>query len=294
MISVSFCDPHNFSVHILQFPELGALKISICHPLNRLVLEGLADVDPFAAMALTDTSSSLRHFIFDEVIAFTRLIDFLRRHNYALHHDLYHGFLSNKETRWLLAAFEAVRQRHGKKLYEAAFDLLDPLFKRIPVTAFLLDNISSDISFPGTLTRRGRPTRISLDDLEIDYDLYFRNPFMQNPENVHRCIFPAYFSFSHTKSPQKILGKDLLFCKRYISDFMRCSVISEILPELRTRDDDKVMKAVTELQDACETKSGIERLKAKACLKGCIKENFSGRDIGEQVFPFGIFQACSV
>jgi hypothetical protein len=104
-------------------------------PLIREILCGLAEVDFVAALALTETSATLYHFIFGQVVTARLLCDFLQQNQYALHHDIYGSQFSNREIALLHRAVEFFRHREND-FYDKIIPFLGPLIAHTPLRAF--------------------------------------------------------------------------------------------------------------------------------------------------------------
>jgi hypothetical protein len=91
-------------------------------PTHYVVLRTLASVDFMAALALAETCSTLRHMVRHEVLNISLLCRFLRENQYALHHDIFHNYFSNKERALLHRAYSIISHRHKVEYPDPLFD----------------------------------------------------------------------------------------------------------------------------------------------------------------------------
>ena len=186
-------------------------------PLNNVVLSALADIDLLAAVALTDTSSRLHHFILEQVITTSHICRFLRKYQCVLQHDLHHRMFTNKEIAWVHRAFEAVRHRNGPFLFRNTIDLLGPLISRTPFT--LLQKVP----------------RYLLHQIESDYLSVISQSWMHLPELLinHEPRKEKFYQLQ-AEEPSLYLRDEFLFCRRYIDQFNETHFIGEPIMESLT------------------------------------------------------------
>jgi hypothetical protein len=104
-------------------------------PLIREILCALAEVDLLAALTLTETSATLYHFIFGQVVTAPLLCSFLQQNQFALHHDIYGSQFSHHDIALLHRAFEFFRHREND-FYDKTIPFLGPLIAHTPLRAF--------------------------------------------------------------------------------------------------------------------------------------------------------------
>ena len=192
-------------------------------PLNRVVLNCLAEVDLFAVLALADTSSALRDFIHDQVLAVSLLLRFLRENQYLLHHDAdYFRLLSGQQIVYLVRALESLRQReseNGQCIYDEILHCFSPLLALVPFSLFKKSpSLPDDVSVPD-LDWNGNPARPKY-TIEMAYWNY-TDRLVQSWIHAPRKLFDNYLGFYdfHEKYAHSYLREEFLFCKRYIDDF---------------------------------------------------------------------------
>jgi hypothetical protein len=122
---------------------------------NRVILSTLADIDFLALLALTGSSSSLYHYILDQVVTTSNFLSFLQKNQYALHHDNQYRLFTPEEIMWLIRAFNTLQRRHGSGFYEEPIGLLGPLLSCIPINVFE-NQLPKDYKIPGPPDRKGR------------------------------------------------------------------------------------------------------------------------------------------
>jgi hypothetical protein len=99
--------------------------------LIRDILSALGAVDFLATLALTETSGTLYHFVFEQVLTPTMLWEFLRQNQFALYHDISGSLFSNRELLLLHRAFEVLRKRQTIIYDELSIPLLRALHVRL-------------------------------------------------------------------------------------------------------------------------------------------------------------------
>lgn len=97
-------------------------------PLNRVVLNRLAEVDLFAVLAPADASSMLCKFIHDQVLTISLLRRFLQENQYVFHHNRdYFGLIPSHQVVYLVRALETLRQKdleNAECIYEESLHCL--------------------------------------------------------------------------------------------------------------------------------------------------------------------------
>jgi len=251
-------------------------------PLNRVVLNALAEVDFLGTLMLASVSSSLRSFIFEQVVTISILRRFLCEHQYALFHDTYDHLFSNQEVACLHQAFEELRKRHGESLYGKFVNILAPLLGRTPLKVFQNSpGVTLNIRIPNPPDHKGRPGGcFTFSDACFSYDLRLFTSFLHHPEYMHHGgqVSQGFYDF-HTSPANIFLRKNFLFCKRYIDDFNKCVQLSILAsphldPHLglgKTPDKDNclLLDGVKKIRETC-AEQGLSLLLEKACIKGAL------------------------
>ena len=235
-------------------------------PLNLVFLNALMDVDFVTTLLLTEVSASLYHFIFEEVLTMSSLCHFLRKHQYALQHDKdYFRLFSNQEIMLLHRAFEALRCRHGKSLYDQTVDCLGPLLARTPST--LVEKSPLPTNFTISQRRRGRFT---LKLVREEYHAALSTSWMHMPEYIWVTdIHDGFYSF-HAEAPNQFLREDFLFCKRYIDDYHICSLIVDKILGLKRRKTTTVLDKLMDIREAFK-QTPLDSRFEKSTLQGYLE-----------------------
>jgi hypothetical protein len=235
-------------------------------PLNRVFLAALADVDLLTVLALTEASSSLYHFILEEVLSISALCQFLRKNQYVFHHDqAYFRLFSNQEIILLHRAFEALRRRHGEYLYQRTVDFLGLLLGRTPFAVFERPGLPADFAVP--LSRHDG--LYTLECIREDYSFILERSWMHHPPYIEDFDDFGYWFFSfHAETPNRFLREDFLFCKRYIDDFLTCYLIDPIFSRLKDKSGNLIDR-VHELQEVFKQSPDLRF--EKPCLRGFVR-----------------------
>jgi hypothetical protein len=246
-------------------------------PLNCVVLSALAEADFLAVLALTGSSASLYHYILEHVINASDLLCFLRKNQYALHHDSNFRLFSQEEIILLLRAFNTLQRRHGNEFYDKSVGLLGPLLGCTPMSVFEKP-LPSDYSCPLPPDRKGRIRgSYSLESIRWHYSIRLKKSWMHSPtyyaDNGQAgdvVKIPDFKSSDHLK-------EDFLFCKRYIEDFNKYFRLSCDLERPSWKEhEDTVLTAVTTIRKT-SAENGVHPLIEKRCLQGLVKVGLSPR-----------------
>jgi len=210
-------------------------------PLNRVVLTELGKADFLALLAMTETSASLSHFIYERVLTVSSLCTFLRENQYVLHNDVYGILINSQEKARLIRAFEVLRRRHGQTFYESSFHIMGPLLGRIPEAS--IDRLFHPFSLllgkegkiPKTLTENGSPGYYTISDLLWDIAFTFFSSWMHAPGVMFSNCEKARAEFYQLPELAGLCPQDdPLFCRRYIKDIHAClsagRAFSQVLP----------------------------------------------------------------
>ena len=256
-------------------------------------MNALAVNDLFAVLALADVSSTLRHFILDEVLTSSLFCRFLRENQYALHHNAgFEKLLPVKHVAWLSRAFETLRERHGRCFYEKTFGLLGPLLSLMPFTAFQnTPPLPKDFFIPSR-DRKGRLVDCyTFESIQWDYFCRLTRSWIHQPRYLldGRDTLKAFYH-SHASSSQRYLREEFLFCKRYIDDFNTCYGLANLIPECSTAANDptELLKGVVKIREAFESE-GLSLLLEKRCLQGALEVHLAPfslelRTMSEEMF----------
>jgi hypothetical protein len=192
-------------------------------PLIREILCALAEVDFLAALSLTETSGTLYHFIFGQVVTAPLLCDFLQQNQYALHHDIYGSQFSNREIALLHRAVEFFRHRENENdFYDKIIPFLGPLIARTPLRAFETSpRIPDTAPAPEMRYADGSFSRgIRMQDIRNVYAriletswLHVQGRDISEQGSAHAKIYQGYASAS-----KSFLREEFLFLKQYLEN----------------------------------------------------------------------------
>ena len=254
------------------------IRHSMPFPLNRVIMNALAEVDLLEVLKLASTSSSLHRFIFEQVVTISSLYRFLREHQYALFHDTYDHLFSNQEVACMHEAFEELRRRHGESLYGKFVNVLAPLLGRTPLQVFQKSPaVTLDIRVPNPPDHKGRPGGFfTFTEVYFSYSQRLKTSFLHRPEYMHDSgqLVQGFYGF-HASTPNPFLREDFLFCKQYIDDFNRCIHLSLsaapylALPMIPGEDSRVLLDGVKNIQEICK-EHGLSSLLERACIKGAL------------------------
>ena len=198
-------------------------------PLNRVILDTIAEVDFLACLSLTNTSNTLRSFILDNVITPTSLCRFLQANQYLLHHDIYRRFISPHEGACLRRAVETLRHRSHRNedsFYTKILPTLGPLLAITPQSYFeRTPPLDPGFRVPGIPDRKGR--RFGFIVLDVIREMYEYRLLQWSwlhfpPQLRHAGVdFTDEFQVVHY-SDNPYLQDQLLFCGRYMSESRQC------------------------------------------------------------------------
>jgi hypothetical protein len=186
-------------------------------PLNREVLEALAEVDFPAALAFTDTSATFYYLTLEYVITTSRLCRFLREIQYALHHDRNHINFSKKELVWVRRALLALQKRENERpLYQKLGAYLGPLFTRLSFRLFICPGAKDKSSMDQLEYWKKR-----FSALRFDHKRCLRNSWLTDYEA--RTMELRSGNYCHKDWPFMVLkGNDSMLCAKYVKDFSDC------------------------------------------------------------------------
>jgi len=199
-------------------------------PVNYVVLSCLAETDLFAVLALADSSSTLRRFIYEHVLTISLLRRFLQEYQYVLHHNArYFQLVPHTHVAWLYRAFETLRQRDtetAKRLEEETAGVLYPLLGLLPFKSFknTTGTLLDDFSIPEHNWKGQRVKgNYTPDEADLDYDIRLGTSWLHQPRWLlaHGDTGRGFYDF-HEKYAQAYLREDFLLCKRYVDDFNTC------------------------------------------------------------------------
>lgn len=254
-------------------------------PLNRVILSALAEADFLAVLTLTGSSASLYHYILEHVISASNLLCFLRKNQYALHHDSNFRLFSQEEIILLLRAFNTLQRRHRNDFFEETVGLLGPLLSCTPISIFEKP-LPSGYSYPLPPDRKGRIRgSYSLESIREHYSIRLEKSWMHSPtyyavdgQAADLVKIPDFKSSDHLK-------EDFLFCKRYIEDFNMYFRLSCDLerPSWRAHEN-TILTAVAAIQKT-STENGVHPLIKKRCLQGLVKVGLSPRSVNHEYIP---------
>ena len=248
-------------------------------PLNRVVMNALAEVDLLGTLMLAGTSGSLHRFIFGQVVTTSILFRFLREHQYVLFHDTYDHLFSNQEVACLHRASEELQKRHGESLYDVFVGVLAPLLGRTPLKVFQKSpGVTLEISIPNPPDHKGRPGGcFTFTDVWFCYGQRLKTSFLHRPEYMHDSaqLEQGFYGF-HASTPNPFLREDFLFSKRYIDDFNRCLQLSRFaapyLAFSKIPDGEEnrlILDGVKKIRETC-AEHGLSSLLEQACIKGAV------------------------
>jgi hypothetical protein len=272
---------------VLRFVTVQGIPDPMPLPLNRVFLTSLADVDLITVLVLTEVSSSLYHFILEEVLTISALCRFLRKNQYVFQPDqAYFRLFSNQEIILLHRAFEALRRRHGECFYQQTVDCLGPLLGRTPFAVFERPDLPADFAVPIPPNRKGRHRGLyRLESIRRDYSFILEKSWMHHPPYIEDVgdFEDCFFSF-HAETPNRFLREDFLFCKRYIDDFLTCYLIDPIFSRLKDRSG-TLLDKVQEIQEVFKQPCLDLRFE-KRCLQGFLRLELRPKNHGitEKVF----------
>ena len=248
-------------------------------PLNHVVVNALAEVDLLAALVLAYTSSSLHHFIFEQVLTISMLFRFLREHQYVLFHDTYAHLFTDQEVACLHRAFEELQKRHGESLYGQFVGVLGPLLGRTPLKLFQKSpGVVLDISIPNPPDHKGRPGGVfDFTDVCFCYSHRLATSFLHRPEYVlYTGGIPQAFYGFHASKSNPFLQEDFLFCKRYVDDFNTCLLLSQsaapylALPKIPNGEENHlILDGVKKISETC-AEHGLSSPLEQACITGAL------------------------
>jgi hypothetical protein len=259
-------------------------------PLNSVVLRTLAQCDLFATLALANTSKTFHNFIYDNVIGVSELTIFLRKNQYALHHDAKSGgkFFSKSEINLLLHAFRTLERSQCASLYQKALPFLGVLMEHLPYWNFFCENELPDDWF--YLVNHDRITK---EDIEIFYcyrlvDSWMHDPLRFTPLEGHLDILHSH----HGVLAQVFLNGDFLFCSEYVSDLGKCMHLArswykepytkyegprKFRPPRRTAEQEYMVAQISIIRAAAKAENLSHHLE-KQCLTGYIIHHFEQWD----------------
>jgi hypothetical protein len=193
--------------------------------LNRVLLDGLAQVDLLSCIALSyRTCHDLDDFIFDHVIGLSLMTSFLRQHAYALFHDNYKKHFSDREIVLLTFAVQRLQaQRDADSLFDSLGEYLGPLISRTPLELFFKTGKNlADFSFtPKASNTKRKPYIITASAIRFEFECLLSTPWMYatwflraNRDNV------SSVEAVNSIDPHPILNGQFLFSRRYTDMFI--------------------------------------------------------------------------
>jgi hypothetical protein len=249
------------------------------------ILSAMGGVDFLATLALTETSGTLNHFIFEHVLTATMLCEFLRQNQYALYHDLSGSLFSNRELLLLHRAFEVLRKRQTIIYDELSIPLLGALLARTPLCA--LEKSPTTRAKPWSpkilFLDRSSHDHIPINDRRTVYGCLSEISWLHSPINSPLIgTLPKELPYRYRRYERvrkSYLRTDFLFCKRYMDDIAACLKLIQPLigVNLRLSRDppDKRVAKIQSLISGKEMKLTFKRFYIKAFIhRICYLEDF--------------------
>jgi hypothetical protein len=255
-------------------------------PLNYVFLRALAQWDLLSTLALANTSKTLHDFIYETVLGTFGLISFLRRNQYALHHDSGSDvrLFTKAEIGLLLYAFKILQMSQGELLYQMTLPFIGPLISCLPWNSFMKVEVS-----PQADVLIGEE-KILGDHFNYLYKSRLDTCWMHRPFRFLHLGGLFYLNPLHDSLAEVYLKCDMLFCKDYVSDLIKCQELGEpwyssgprlkkkgkgrktIKPPRRTVEQE-ILGQINIIRAAAKERNFGDVLE-KHCLTGYLFENF--------------------
>jgi hypothetical protein len=258
-------------------------------PLNRAVLSHLAECDLFAALALANISKTLHDFIYDTVVGVSELTTFLRKNQYALHHDANSEVKSftKPEIKLLLHAFRTLQRSQPASLYQKALPLLGVLMGQVPYRNFF-----GETDLPDDWFYSVDDDRITKRTVEMFYSYLLVPSWMHGAQRFVplQGVYPSLHPH-HDFLAGIFLKRDFLFCREYLSDLFTCMHLAlpwfeedtkyegprKFRPPRRTAEQEYLFTKISNIRTAAK-ETNLNRHLEKQCLTGYLIHHFDQWD----------------